>query len=350
MSGIIEIAGDYLEGGGQILRTASGLSVITQKPIHVFNIRAKRPNPGLKTQHLKGLEAVADLCGGKLEGAKLGSKEVWFYPKNDFKKEIDVDVETAGSTGLVLQSLMIASLICKEKLEININGGSVASQWSPPLIYVQKVLLPLLRKMGYNAEIHINCYGFYPSGGAKVKAIIYPCEKLKPINLTEQGFVEKIEGMSIATKHLIQPRVAERQKEIAEKILKEYGYRQIEIKHSYVDSISVGTCVVLWAKTTSGCILGSDALGEKGKPAEAVGGEAADKLLETIKSGSTVDEYLSDQILPYMALADGESSFLTSQITMHAKTNMWVIEKFLDVKFEIKNQEGKFLVSCKKKI
>jgi RNA 3'-terminal phosphate cyclase (ATP)/RNA 3'-terminal phosphate cyclase (GTP) len=304
----------------------------------------------LKTQHLRGLEAVTEFCNGKLEGAKIGSQEIWLHPGSDFKKELNINIETAGSIGLVLQSLLLAGLKTKELIHININGGSVASAWSPPILYLQKVLLPILRKMGYHSEVHINKYGFYPSGGAKVKAMIHPCKELRPFNLIDQGFVEKIEGMSIATKHLIQPKVAERQKQVAERVLKEFGYKQFEIDHNYVDSVPVGSYVVLWAKTSTGCLLGADYLGERGKTAEFIGGSAGRKMVHAVRSGSTMDEHISDMILPYMAIAHGESQFLTSQITTHAKTNMWVIEKFLDVRFEIKEQDKMFLVKCVKRV
>jgi RNA 3'-terminal phosphate cyclase (ATP)/RNA 3'-terminal phosphate cyclase (GTP) len=344
MSELIQISGDYLEGGGQILRTSIALSALTKKPIRIYNIRANRPNPGLRTQHLRGIEAVTNLCNGRLEEARLGSKEILFYPVEIDKKHIQVTVETAGSIGLVLQTILTASLGIKEKLEIDIEGGSTFSKWSPPVNYIQYVLLPLLRKMGYHAEINIIRQGFYPTGGARVKAVINPCKDLKPINIENPGVIESINGVSVASKHLKMVKVAERQIRSAQEVIpKKY---KCSIRSEYIDSQSIGSGLVLFAKTSTGAIFGSDSLGEKGKKAESVGDEAAQKLLFTIGSGAAVDEHLSDQLLPFMALAKGKSCIISPVLTNHARTNMWVIEKFLPVKFEITPQGRNARIEC----
>lgn len=337
MRELIQIDGSVLEGGGAIVRIAIALSTITNKPVHIHNIRARRPVAGLRTQHLEGIKAVTNLCQGKLANASIGSKEIEFYPSKITEKEINIQLSTAASIGLVLQPLLIASLKIREKLEINIEGGSTFSKWSPPVPYLQYVLLPILRKMGYNMEINILQHGFYPSGNAKVKVIIYPCETLKPINFVEQGEIKLINSLSIASKHLKKPKVAERQARTVEKILLEKGY-DCNIRTKYVDSVSIGSGIVLYTKTFD-TILGSDSLGERGKPAEQVGREAVERLLKTIESKATVDEHLGDQLLPFMALAKGKSIIIAPNLTLHAKTNIWVIKKFLPVEFSIRQQE-----------
>jgi len=264
---LVQIDGSYMEGGGSIVRFASALSVLTQKPVRIYNIRKGRTSPGLKTQHLRGLEAISQICNGRLENAKLGSSEVIFYPGKipEDMKEINIKIETAGSIGLVLQSLMVACLHIKEKLRVNIDGGAVFGEFAPPLPYTNSVFVPLLRKMGYSAEINVLKHGFYPSGGSNVQVIINPCGELKPLNLTERGEMDTIEGVSVASNHLKKPKVAERQARIAEAYLKEDGYKS-DIRTRYVDSVCPGSGVVLYAKNKN-TVLGASAIGETGRTA-----------------------------------------------------------------------------------
>jgi RNA 3'-phosphate cyclase len=342
---IISIDGSFMEGGGQILRTASALSVMSGLAVRIFNIRSRRPQPGLRTQHLRGLQAAAALCGARLEGAKLGSREIWFHPARQIDKEISITLDTAASVGLVLQSLLIASLKIKERLVLNIEGGATFGKFAPPLQYIQLVLLPLLRRMGHHAEINILRHGFYPVGGARVKVMIEPCPGLLPIDMSERGEVVTVEGVSVASSSLKKPRVAERQARTIESAMKKHGH-DCAIKTVYVDSSCPGSGVLLVAKTAKGCIMGSDGLGERGKPAEVVGEEAADSMLKAIGSGATVDEHMCDQILPYMALSGGRSRIIAPGLTNHARTNMWVIQRFVPAEFKNGNLNGNVSIEC----
>jgi RNA 3'-terminal phosphate cyclase (ATP)/RNA 3'-terminal phosphate cyclase (GTP) len=342
---IISIDGSFMEGGGQVLRTATALSILTKKPVRIYNIRSNRPQPGLRTQHLRGLEAVAELCNGRLERAKIGSKEVFFYPSEIGKKEINITLDTAASVGLVLQSLLIASVKIGEKLVLNINGGATFGKFAPPLQYIQFVLLPVLRRMGYHAEINILRHGFFPAGGARVKVMISPCSGLKPIDLSERGEIETVNCVSVASASLKKPKVAERQVRVVEKAMRDKGYA-CDIKSNYVDSSCTGSGVVLVARTDKGCVLGSDGLGEMGKPAEIVAEEALNGIFKAIASGAAVDEHMGDQILPYMALCGQKSCITAPELTMHAKTNMWVIKQFLPVEFETECRGTNAKIEC----
>lgn len=344
MADLIEIAGDYGSGGGAILRVAIGLSATTGKPIHVYKLRAKRKNPGLRVQHLEGVKAVAELCNAELKGAELGSTEIEFYPGKIRAKELDVKIGTAGSIGLLFQSLKLPASQADGKVDIRVNGGADFGKWSPPLLYIKNVLLPVLERMGYRADINISRHGFYPVGDAKAEIRIYPCRRFKSIKMEKQGEIEVLKGISIASKHLKKPRVADRQAESAREVLKGKGF-EAEIKPKYVDAACPGSGIVLWARTSSGIVLGSDSLGERGKPSEKVGEEAAQSLVEAIESGATVDKHLSDQLLPFIALA-GNSSYITPNLTEHTKTNIWVIEKFLDKRFSTEEISGGVKISC----
>ncbi len=341
---MLEIDGIYLEGGGQILRTSMALSCLTKNPIHIYNIRAGRKQPGLKAQHLASLLAVRDLYNAKIEGAKIGSKEIYFHPDKIDKEELKIKISTAGSVGLVLQTIFLSSVNTDRNLRIEVDGGGTFGKWAPSVVYLQKVFMPTLEKFGFKANIKILKCGFYPKGGAKVVAEIFP-SKLKgfsidrdtrpsgaPFSLCEKEGIEKINGISIASENLRNARVAERQAESAKQILRTLNL-PIEIRSKYVSSLSAGTGIELW---TSPAILGANSLGELGKKAEKVGEEAAKELIDEINSEATVDKHLADQLIPFMALTKGNSGYKVSELTNHTKTNIWVTEKFINRKFEVK--------------
>lgn len=335
---MIEIDGSYLEGGGQILRTACALSAIRQIPCHIFNIRKGRKEPGLKPQHLLGLRALSELCNGKLEGDYLGSEEIWFYPGSleSAKKELRIKIETAGSITLLLQTLIPPSLFAKEPITILINGGATDTFFSPTIDHFRYVFLKILEKMGARIEVQIEKRGFYPKGGAKVKAIVYPT-KLKPITLTTCGALKEIIIISGASELLKERKVAERQISGAKQIL---GKLKLPIREivEYYPTLSPGSQINIIAKFEN-TIIGSDNLGRIGKGAETVGKEVALEFLKEGKTGACLDKHLADQILPFMALSQGKSEVTVSEITNHCRTNIWVIEKFLKGRFKIEGNK-----------
>lgn len=340
---MIEVDGACGEGGGQITRTSVGLSAYTGKPVHLFNIRANRPRPGLSHQHLEGIRAVASMCSAELNGDRLGSERLVFSPGKICKSGVKVKIGTAGSTGLIFQALQLPSCHCSEDALIDITGGGTFGKYAPPLLYTKHVLLPVLRKIGFHADINIGRHGFYPVGGARVSINVKKSCGFKPLLLDNPGKVTGIRGISVATKTLEKAGVAERQASSLRKALSPLGVKA-DIETLYVDADCPGSGIVAWAETDTGCILGTDGLGEKGKPAEMVGSEAGEKLLGAIESGSTVDERLADQLLLFMALA-GKSSFLTPRFTCHCNSNIFVIEKFLPVKFRFEKREKNVLIS-----
>jgi RNA 3'-phosphate cyclase len=326
-------------GGGQILRTALGLSAITNKPIKVINIRGARREAGLKAQHLEGVKAVAKLCNAEVKGAELGSTEIEFIPGKIEPKELNIRIATAGSIGLLFQSLQIPTAFTGKEITINVDGGATSGKWSPPLEFTKRVFLPNVSKMGYRAKINIIKHGFYPKGGAKVGITVYPIEKLKPFNAETRGSIKAVHIHSVCGSLPID--VAKRQGEAALKALEyykhEYGF-ELSMSYERVESLSRGTFCLCYA-ICENSVLGGNSLGELGKPAEKVGREAAYELVESLKTNATFDKYMADQILSFLALSSGRSSITVEKITDHVKTNIYVIEKILPVKFEIEKNK-----------
>jgi len=354
---VIEIDGSYGSGGGQILRTACALSAVTKKPCHVFNIRKLRPKPGLAQQHLLGIQALAQLCDGKLEGDFLGSEEIKFYPGEECRDRVSVNIPTAGSITLVLQALIPPALSAPSPVKISFQGGATDTFFSPTIDYFQHVFLKILEKMlapsnsegicsgGGKLEINILKRGYYPAGGAKVEVTVYPSKLtphqnkigggLKSLNLTERGFLKKILAISGASIFLKDKKVAERQLAGIREVLGKLKL-PTEEREEYYSTQCPGSQVCLVAEFEK-TIIGTDNLGKLGLRAEDVGKEAALQLLKEQKSQGCLDKHLADQILPYLALAPKKSQVTVSEITNHCKTNIWVIEKFIDRKFKLKD-------------
>ena len=334
---MIVIDGSYHEGGGQIVRTAVALSALMEKDIRIENIRAKRSNPGLSFQHVSAINAVADLCSAKTKDIFTGSKTIEFSPGRHWKaKNIKVNIPTAGSVGLVLQTIIIAASKIDKKIDIEIEGGATFGKWAPPLTYIQTTFTKAISKLGYNININILRHGFYPKGGSLVCLQIQPP---KPQKAIFSSFREKenILGLSIASSNLENKAVASRQTESAKNILQNSNlFGSISIESTYKDSFSTGTGITLW--TNNDMFLGTSSIGDIGKKAESVGKEAALEMIEEYKTKACVDKHLCDQLIPFLAIRGG--TIQTSQITKHTETNIWVVKKFIDVDFII-NKKNK---------
>ncbi len=324
---MIEIDGSFLEGGGQIIRTALALSAVTQKACRILNIRAKRPNPGLREQHLQGVKALAKMCSAKVKGAKIGSTELVFVPGKLRGGKFEINIATAGSVGLIFQIISLPAAFCEESVEIEIKGGATYGKFAPPLDYIKMVLLPFLEKLGYKAEVEILNHGFYPKGGARARFFIEPWEPVKEFFALERKGKEKILAVSVASSSLQERKVAERQANI----IREY-FPECKIEIIYSPSLNPGSGVTISALFEN-CALGGSGIGERGKRAEDVAKEACEELRNVISSQACADEHAGDQLLPFLAFCEC-AKISVSKISTHAKTNAWVIEKFLPVKFE----------------
>ena len=324
----MKLDGSYGEGGGQILRTAVALSAVTGKTIEIDNIRKARPKPGLSAQHVKAVEGAASVCEAKVDGCSLRSTRLCFKPGRIKGGEYEIDIGTAGSISLLLQCLMPAAMNAPETVRIKITGGTDV-QWSPSIDYLRFVTVGALSQMGYDCELALIRRGYYPRGGGCVEAIINPSNLKK--TCFDSNTCSLVEGISHSSG--LPAHVAERQAASAEKFLKEHGYAA-RITRDANDYPSTGSGISLWCGA-----VGGSALGRPGLRAEKVGELAAEAILSELSSGAGVDVYLADQLIPYLALAGG-GSFTTRMITPHTKTNIWVTEQFIDVKFKIEEMEN----------
>jgi len=337
----IEVDGSIGEGGGQIFRTALAYSAVTRKPILIKNIRAKRKNPGLRPQHLAALKALATITNAKVEGAFVSSTKVYFEPRKIKGGRYNIDPGTAGSISLIIQAILPALLFAEDNTEIDIKGGTDVPM-APPIDAIRFVLIPFLNRIGANVELELIKRGHYPRGGGHIRLHVEPINKIKPIRLINQGNVLGIRGIS----HCVRlPRhVAERQAKAATQKLEKSGYKNIDIQiESYHPNrdphLGPGSGIVIWAETTTKALLEADSLGARGKPAEKVGTEAAETLIRQIKLGGAVDVHNTDQLVPFMALADGISEIHSSEISLHTITAIEIAKCIIGARFQIDSEE-----------
>jgi RNA 3'-phosphate cyclase len=340
---MIEIDGSYGEGGGQVLRTAVALSAFLNTPCRITGIRHRRPKPGLRPQHLAGVQALAELCRAEVRGVLLNSQEITFKPGEVAGGERRIAIGTAGAIGLVLQTLMLPAFSAPSPLRLTITGGTDVP-WAPTVGYVTEVAFPIVERMGCYAEMTVVKRGYYPSGGGEVSLALQRAA-LSPLQCLDRGEILMIRGRSHASEALRTRGVAERQREGALMVIKK-SELPVEIEVEYRPTKSPGSGIDLWALARH-TVLGANALGARGKRAEEVGTEAATALLRQMESGATLDEWMGDQILPFLAAAGGESAIAVPLITDHLRTNLWVIDQFLPLKTHIREERTRALVTLK---
>jgi RNA 3'-phosphate cyclase len=340
---MIDIDGSEGEGGGQLLRTATALSVLTGKSINVHDIRANRPKPGLAAQHLCAVRGVATLCEAEVEGAEIGSTQITFVPGRIQPGRYRLDVGTAGSVTLVLQACLLASARCHEEMRFDIVGGTNV-RWSPPIDFYQRLLFPILTGQGFHTQIVEMRRGFYPEGGGLVEAHFQAPRVVAPMCLNERGRLRGVEGVCF-TQNLPE-HVCQR---IGQAVRKEMLGMDISFASRRSSGLSTGAGVFLMARYEN-TVLSADSLGGRGVPAEQVGSLATKALKQEMDGMGTLDVHAADQLIPYLALSEKPSSFCVREMTGHLRTQMELVRKFLDVRLESVEKgakiEVRILPSC----
>jgi RNA 3'-terminal phosphate cyclase (ATP) len=286
------------------------------------------------------VKALAKMCNAETEGISQGSREIVFKPRGHAAGRFSMDVGTAGSIPLILQALMPCAVFAPSRVELELTGGTDV-RWSPTIDYIRFVVLSVLKLMNYDASLQVVRRGHYPKGGGQVRMAIEPVSSLKPLCLLDRGQTSGVEGISHCVK--LPSHVAQRQATAAKEKLGTAGYRDVNIAiETYPPTedphIAPGSGITLVMKFSNGSVIGGDSIGERGKPAERVGEEAASRLLAEIASNAPVDRHLGDILIPYLAVAEGRSEILISEITMHTLTNIRVAEMIAGVKFEVRGE------------
>jgi RNA 3'-phosphate cyclase len=330
---MIEIDGSHGEGGGQILRTAVALSALIMKSIRITNIRAGRPKPGLKRQHIAGIELTGTLVDATIRGLNIGSTTVEFVPRERQSGVFDYDVGTAGSISLVLQAVLPPAVLSPDPITLHLRGGTDV-KWSPPVDYMANVFVPTVERMGPSIKIEQKRRGHYPRGGGMVSCEVIPASELESKELVSFGNLRSVRGVSHCVR--LPGHIANRQAQSASDVILEHLAIKSEIMcESYPKGddphLGPGSGIVVWAEDEHGNILGSDMLGERGKSAEIVGSSAGSNLVKEVASGMAVDSHLCDMLVPYMAIASGKSKIGISDITSHLTTNIWATKQILGV-------------------
>jgi RNA 3'-phosphate cyclase len=333
---MITIDGSQGEGGGQILRTALALSALVGEPVRIENIRVNRPKPGLSFQHLKATQALCEMTGGRADGLSVGSTTVEFHPGRLRPGEYIFDIGTAGSVTLLLQALLLPSAFTGSTLTLK---GGTDVRWSPPVDYLKEVFLPAVGQMGIDVRLEVPSRGFYPRGGGEVVVRFPKTGTLRGLQLVEKGKLLRIQGIAYSSN--LPGHVVER---MAESALETLG-RDAVIEKETSRGPSAGAGIVLWA-VYKNTVMGASALGERGVPAEVVGKQAAEGLLAEMEGGA-VDSHLADQLIPFMALAEGTSEILVGRMTGHMETNIKVTEEVLGVRFSVEELGEESLITVK---
>lgn len=331
----IELDGSQGEGGGQILRTALTLSMITGIPFRIERIRAKRGKPGLLRQHLTAVNAAAQICGAQVRGAEPGSLKLEFVPGKIRGGDYRYAIGTAGSCTLVLQTVLPALWFANAPSTVTVSGGTHNSA-APPADFLQRVWLPLMRHMGVEMELELLRHGFYPAGGGELRASVRPVATLQALNLTSRGDLQQAQATAIFAG--VPADVGKRElATLAEQIGAELGELQYEMR-GLSSREGPGNALLLELQY-AGLTELFTAFGEKGVPAETVALRLAKEALHFHRSGAAVGEHLADQLLLPMALARA-GSFRVVALSSHLQTNIEVIQKFLPVVFSVAAEAG----------
>jgi RNA 3'-terminal phosphate cyclase (ATP) len=330
---MIKIDGSQGEGGGQILRSSVALSTVTGTPVSITNIRAGRKKPGLMRQHLTAMRAAAEICDAELAGAELGSGELVFTPGTIQGGDFSFQVGTAGSTTLVLQTVLPALLIADTASTVTLDGGT-HNPFAPPFPFLANAYLPLLNRMGVNVTAELIRPGFYPAGGGSIRVSIEPCTELRSLELVERGKIVDRRVRAICAN--LSPTIGEREcRVIKRKTNWDDSCFEVDV---ISDSAGPGNVIIVELESVNVTEVFT-AFGQVGRKAEHVARDVARDVQRYIKADVPVGEYLADQLLQPMAIGKSKGNaggcFRTMTLSRHSTTHIDIIRKFLDVEIDV---------------
>ncbi len=325
---MIQLDGSQGEGGGQILRTALGLSLVTGTPFTIQNIRAGREKPGLLRQHLTAVQAAKEVGRAEVRGAAIGSAVLSFAPQGVHPGSYHVAVGTAGSATLVLQTVLPALLTASGRTTLTLEGGT-HNAWAPPFDFLEKAFLPLLERMGARVSVTLERRGFYPAGGGRFTVDVQPASKLERLDLNARGKIVSRRATAVVSR--LPPDIGHRELKVLARKL-DLQPNQLTVVEDRT-SPGPGNAVMVelgWEHATE-LFTG---FGEKRVSAEDVANRLEKEVRAYLATEAPVGEHLADQLLIPLALAGG-GSFTATPLSLHATTNMDVIARFLPATFRV---------------
>jgi RNA 3'-terminal phosphate cyclase (ATP) len=336
----LHIDGSRGEGGGQILRTSLALAAITGRAVQFVRIRARRRRPGLRQQHLTAVRAAAAICDAEIDGDSQGSASVYFRPGAIRAGDYHFSVGTAGSASLVLQTVLPPLLRAPGPSTVVVEGGTHNPK-APPYEFLSLSFIPALARMGARVELTLERHGFYPAGGGRIRARIEPCPELSPLELCDAGPITARRVRVLLSK--LPAHIARRELAVVRERLgwsaSETDIEEIKGPH--------GPANVLLLEVERGDLTSVfTGFGEIGVRAEVIAATAVGELERCLDAGVPVDEHLADQLLLPMALA-GAGRFRTTRLTEHSRTNIDVIQTFLDVPMNVDEGDAATTVSVR---
>ena len=328
MTGPLHIDGAHGEGGGQILRTSLALSMCTGKCFELARIRANRSNPGLQPQHLAAVMAAKSISRADVEGAQQGSQRIVFVPQHVMPGDYNFSIGTAGSTTLVLQTVLPALMLAKAPSNLRLEGGT-HNPLAPPYEFISESFLPLIHRMGPTITTRLERPGFVPRGGGIMHASIHPVEKLEPLSIRERGEILH-QGAEVQLSHL-PGHIADRELAVISHAL-DFS-QQPPVYKNIISAYGPGNVAFVTVRSEAITEVFS-AFGKRGLPAEIVAQQLVDEVSEYLDSNVPVGKHLADQLLIPVALA-GQGTFLTQVPSSHTMTNIAVIHQFMGIEFKL---------------
>lgn len=326
---MIEIDGSEKSGSGTLVRVACALCALTNQPMHMVRIRENREKQGLRPQHLLAVKACAKLSSGRVEGAEVGSREIFFYPGPSIGAGVfEWDIGTAGSATMLAFTLIPIALFGRSETRFTIRGG-LFQDHAPTAFHMERVLLPLLEQMGARVSMRMIRPGYVPKGNGELEVFVEPANgPLKALEKMRRGDIIRIQGVSLAS-HLASQSVARRMAERSRELLEQKGYdAEIDIIED-TSAAQSGAALMLVAESSEGCLLGFDRAGKRGLRSESIAQSVVEGLMADVATTATVDRFAADQLILFAGLARGESRYIVPSLTDHMESNLWLIEKIL---------------------
>ncbi len=328
LEAMIEIDGSMHSGSGTVLRYAVALAVLRAEPLRIRNIRARRAAPGLRPQHLQAVRACAAFCGGSLRGDEVGSREIVFHPGPCRRGgEFRFDIGTAGSATMLAFTLIPLALFAETPCRFTLTGG-IFQDFAPGAFHMRDVLLAHLGSMGAGARMRVERPGYVPKGGGRLLLEVEPLRSpLEPLRRLEPGKPRRFRGIALAS-HLAAEKVAERMAVRCRELLEGEVPVEMEVIQDS-SALQRGAALFLGVETSTGCILGADRAGRRGRRSESIAEFVVSSLREDLAGGATVDRHLADQLILFAALAAGETCYRIPRMTDHVEANLRLVETMM---------------------